>query len=245
MKKKIILAQGLVFEEEQEKLRLEKLAHEGWLFESVAWGGLGWRLVRGEPQFRQYEFDYLPSDPAERQEYLVLMEASGWHPAFRQDPIVLFWSDEKRTPIHTEASTKLESYAPLARGLSRISLVLGGLLIALLLSGLKGRGIALIFLTGLIGFTMTTMCASGYRIRMQLLKRQVSLQEKLEDRLRKQIITRTAFAHLLLLLSGLYLLMIAYARKPMPVGLWLLIALQVSAGLGLKLICWKQMKELG
>ena len=65
MKKKIILAQGLVFEEEQEKLRLEKLAHEGWLFESVAWGGLGWRLVRGEPQFRQYEFDYLPSDPAE------------------------------------------------------------------------------------------------------------------------------------------------------------------------------------
>ena len=39
--------------------------------------------------------------------------------------------------------------------------------------------------------------------------------------------------------------MIAYARKPMPVGLWLLIALQVSAGLGLKLICWKQMKELG
>lgn len=73
MKKKIILAQGLVFEEEQEKLRLEKLAQEGWLFESVAWGGLGWRLVRGEPQFRQYEFDYLPSDPAERQEYLALM----------------------------------------------------------------------------------------------------------------------------------------------------------------------------
>ena len=109
MKKKIILAQGLVFEEEQEKLRLEKLAQEGWLFESVAWGGLGWRLVRGEPQFRQYEFDYLPSDPAERQEYLALMEASGWHSAFRQDPIVLFWSDEKRTPIHTEASTKLES----------------------------------------------------------------------------------------------------------------------------------------
>lgn len=37
MKKRIILAQGLVFEEEQEKLRLEKLAQEGWLFESVAW----------------------------------------------------------------------------------------------------------------------------------------------------------------------------------------------------------------
>ena len=38
MKKKIILAQGLVFEEEQEKLRLQKLAQEGWLFEKAAWG---------------------------------------------------------------------------------------------------------------------------------------------------------------------------------------------------------------
>lgn len=97
-------------------------------------------LVQGEPQFRQYEFDYLPSDPAERQEYLAWMEASGWHPAFRQDSIVLFWTDEKRAPIHTDAATKLESYAPIARQMSRISLILGGLLIGLLFSGLRGNG---------------------------------------------------------------------------------------------------------
>ena len=245
MKKKIILAQGLVFEEEQEKLRLQKLAQEGWLFEKAAWGGLCWVLVQGEPQFRQYEFDYLPSDPAERQEYLAWMEASGWHPAFRQDSIVLFWTDEKRAPIHTDAATKLESYAPIARQMSRISLILGGLLIGLLFSGLRGNGIALIFVIGLIGFMMTMLCASGYRVRIQLLKRQASLQEKLDDRLRKQIITRTAFAHLLLLLSALYLVMIACARKPMPAGRWILMMLQAGAGLGLKLICWKQKKNLG
>lgn len=42
MKKKIILAQGLVFEEEQEKLRLQKLAQEGWLFGE---GSLGWFML--------------------------------------------------------------------------------------------------------------------------------------------------------------------------------------------------------
>ena len=45
MKKKWIIAQGLAFEEEQEKLRLEKLAQEGWLFEKIALSGLCWVLV--------------------------------------------------------------------------------------------------------------------------------------------------------------------------------------------------------
>lgn len=79
MKKKWIIAQGLAFEEEQEKLRLEKLAQEGWLFEKIALSGLCWVLVQGEPQFRQYEFDYLPADQAEQQEYLQWMEEAGWH----------------------------------------------------------------------------------------------------------------------------------------------------------------------
>lgn len=178
MKKKWIIAQGLAFEEEQEKLRLEKLAQEGWLFEKIALSGLCWVLVQGEPQFRQYEFDYLPADQAEQQEYLQWMEEAGWHLAFCQSPIALFWTTEKQPPVHTDAATKLASYAPIKRQFKNISVILGLLLIGLLISGLKGKGIALIYVIGLVFFVMTMMSASGYAIRMQLLQRQLQLQEK-------------------------------------------------------------------
>ena len=245
MKKKWIIAQGLAFEEEQEKLRLEKLAQEGWLFEKIALSGLCWVLVQGEPQFRQYEFDYLPADQAEQQEYLQWMEEAGWHLAFCQSPIALFWTTEKQPPVHTDAATKLASYAPIKRQFKNISVILGLLLIGLLISGLKGKGIALIYVIGLVFFVMTMMSASGYAIRMQLLQRQLQLQEKIQPQLRKQIILCTTFAHLLLIRTALYLMMIAYAQKAMPVGLWVLIALQFSAGVVLKLISWKQLKDLG
>jgi hypothetical protein len=74
MKTKFVYNSGLAFSEEKEMKKLSKYARKGWLLESFAGFGFGYKLREGKPKNIDYSLDY---QNGADEDYFEFFEAAG------------------------------------------------------------------------------------------------------------------------------------------------------------------------
>lgn len=104
---KYVLNSGLAFSESADLAKLRKLAKKGWLLEGFSFGGMCFRLVRGEPADVEYSLDY---QNGVGDDYFALFEAAGWTHVVSVDSIHVFRAPAGTKPIHSDEETVVEKY---------------------------------------------------------------------------------------------------------------------------------------
>jgi hypothetical protein len=105
---KYIYNGGLAFSEEKDMQRLRKYAKEGWLLESPAWMGFGYKLRKDKPSDLIYNLDYrIDAD----EEYFTYFEEAGWKLVCSfGDQIHIFSAPAGTKPIYSDSSSLVDKY---------------------------------------------------------------------------------------------------------------------------------------
>lgn len=109
MKKyKYLLNYGLEFDEERLIKKLNKLAKEGWILKEM--NTFHYKLEKETPQDLQYTMDFKNFDSESEEEYLEMIEASGWKCMCSYKGYYFFASQPGTTKIYTDSESYLEKY---------------------------------------------------------------------------------------------------------------------------------------
>lgn len=119
MKNKYILNGGIAFTEKKDLKKLNDYASKGWTLEKFAFGGVFYKLTKGENKDITYDIDFQlnPDD-----DYFKIFETAGWeHVTSVGNQIHYFSAAKGNKPIYS-ANEEQDKYDDFTKSLGKVAL---------------------------------------------------------------------------------------------------------------------------